>query len=178
MRDGCEDLTLRDPVDMPTGARLGSKVQLAETLLRSGASQLKVAKDLSISVRSVGEIARRMGKALSERVTALSGTQANPMLPLPAGVRSGFDAYVRGDLQRVARLSLEHITKEKAEKATLRDLSFAADKTLTRLEAIEARSSNMHAFAQIYSQFGITPSHSASRVTLEQKITVETQHTP
>jgi hypothetical protein len=157
---------------------LGNKVQLAQTLLRSGASQSKVASDLSISRRSVWDIAKKMKTAPAGAITALSGNQTNPIVPLPAGVQAGFDAYVRGDLQRVARLSLEHITKEKAEKATLRDLSFAADKTLTRLEAIEARSSNMHAFAQIYGQFGITPSHSASRVTLEQKITVETQHTP
>jgi hypothetical protein len=111
-------------------------------------------------------------------MAALSGTQVNPMLPLPPGVQSGFDEYVRGDLQRVTRLSLENITKEKAEKATLRDLSFAADKTLARLEAIEARTSNLQAFSQIFTQYGITPSHSASRVTLEQKITVETQHLP
>ncbi|HKQ34021.1 MAG TPA: hypothetical protein VJT11_01820 [Nitrospiraceae bacterium] len=160
-----------------TGKRLGNKVQLAEVLLRSGASQLKVAKDLSISVRSVGEIARRMGKAPSQTITALSGTPVNPTVPVPDSVQSGFDDYVKGDLQRVARLSLGNITAEKAKKATIRDLGFVADKSLARLEAIESRSSNMQAFAQIYSSLGIAQSHSASRMTLEQKITVETSQT-
>jgi hypothetical protein len=160
-----------------TGAKLGNKVQLAQVLLRSGASQGKVAKDLSISRRSVWAIAQKMKDPQSGAYAALSGTPANPTVPVPDSVQSGFDAYVKGDLQRVARLSLESITKEKAEKATLRDLAFATDKTLGRLEAIESRSSNMQAFSQIYSSLGIAQSHSASRMTLEQKITVETSHT-
>jgi hypothetical protein len=162
-----------------TGARLGNKVQLAQALLRSGGSQRKVAKDLSISVRSVGEIARRMGQAPSQTVTAPSGTQANPILPLPAEVRSGFDEYVLGDLQRVVRLSLGNITKEKAEQATLRDICFAVDKTLTRLEAIETRKSNLGAFNSFTADYGIVGSHSVSRLTLESKVTIEsTSRTP
>ena len=156
--------------DSLDGSRLGNKVALAAALLKAGASITKTAKDLGISRHSVQAIAGRMR---TPAVATLSGEQ-----PDASGVQQEFDTYVKGDLQRVAKLSLQSITPEKAQKASLRDLSFAADKTLGRLEAIESRTSNLQVFAQIFGQYGITPSHSVSRMTLEQKITVEAQLTP
>lgn len=141
-----------------TGARLGNKIPLAEALLRSGASKSKVAKDLSISRHSVQAIAQRM---------TMPGQAA------PSGVQPDFDAYVKGDLQRVARLTLESITPEKVEGASLRDVAFTADKALSRLEAIDARSGNLSVFALVASQFGVAASHTASRVTVRETKEVE-----
>jgi transposase-like protein len=141
-----------------TGARLGNKVQLAEALLRSGASQSKVAKDLGISRHSVHGIAQRM----------TTGRQA-----APSGTQPDFEAYVKGDLQRVARLTLGNITKEKVEGASLRDVAFTADKALSRLEAIDARSGNLSVFALVASQFDLTASHAASRLTIRETKEVE-----
>jgi hypothetical protein len=152
-----------------TGERLPiNKVQLVESLLRAGASITQTAKDIGISRNSVKGIADRLKSQAVNGVAALSGVQPEQT----------FDGYVNGDLQRVARLALTSITEDKAKKSTLRDLAFTTDKMLGRLEVIEARTTNLHVFAQIFAEYGITPSHSASRMTLEQKITVETQHTP
>jgi len=159
--------------DCLDGSRLGNRVQLAEALLKAGRTITATAKDLKISRHSAQAIAARMRTEAIKGVAAPSGEQH-----VPPNVQKEFDTYVRGDLQRIAKLALGNITPEKAQKATVRDLSFAADKTLARLEAIEGRTSNFDALAQIVDHFGITPSHSASRVTLEQKITVETQHLP
>ena len=112
-----------------TGARLGNRVQIAQALLRHGASQSKVAQDLGISRRSVGAIAKGMREG---EVAAASGAPAEP----------SFEAYVKGDLQRVAKLSLQNITQEKAERANIRDLATVFDKSLGRLEAMEDRTGN------------------------------------
>ena len=55
----------------------------------------------------------------------------------------------------------------------MRDCAFSADKTLGRLETIDARAGSLHALAQIFGNYVIVPSHSVSRVTVEQRVTVE-----
>jgi len=143
---------------------LGKLAQVAENMLRSGESQCKVAEYLKISRRSVGAIAKRM-------------RQGSYAAPSGGSVEQTFDTLVRSDLQRVAKLSLQHITPEKAEQANIRDLATVMDKSLGRLEAIESRAGNLHMFGQLAALYDLTPSHSVSRVTLEQKVTVERQHT-
>lgn len=154
------------------GAKLGRKRGEVEQLLLQGESKLRIARLLKISPHSVRAVARdldRPGYApLSDRIAT-----APPMTPDSPRAPSIPDV-----LRTKAMQSVEHITDDKLKKASPQACAIVADRLLGRAETIEGRTSNFDALAQIVGQFGITPSHSASRVTLEQKITVETQHTP
>lgn len=171
-----------DPVAQPlpvpkhrvcNGAKLGRKRGEVEQLLLQGESKLRIARLLKISPHSVRAVARdldRPGYApLSESIaTAPTMTTDSPRATSIPDV-----------LRTKAMQSVEHITDDKLKKASPQACAIVADRLLGRAETIEGRTSNLDALAQIVDHFGITPSHSASRVTLEQKITVEsTAHTP
>lgn len=149
------------------GAKLGRKRGEVEQLLLQGESKLKIARMLKISPHSVRAVARdldRPGYApLSESVTT-APTMTPDSLRAPS---------IPDVLRTKAMQSVEHITPEKLKKASPQACAIVADRLLGRAETIEGRTSSFDALAQIAGQFGLQPSHSASRVTLEQKITVE-----
>lgn len=154
------------------GAKLGRKRGEVEQLLLQGESKLKIARLLKISPHSVRAVARDMDQPgyapLSEGIAmAPTMTPASPQAPSIPDV-----------LRKKAMQSVDNITDEKLKKASPQACAIVADRLLGRAETIEGRTSNLDALVQIAGQFGLQPSHSASRVTLEQKITVETQHTP
>jgi len=152
------------------GAKLGRKRGEVEQLLLQGESKLRIARLLKISPHSVRAVARDLDRpgyaALSDSVT-IAPTMTSPQAPSIPDV-----------LRTKAMQSVDNITDEKLKKASPQACAIVADRLLGRAETIEGRTSNLDALVQIAGQFGLQPSHSASRVTLEQKITVETQHLP
>jgi hypothetical protein len=154
------------------GARLGKKRGEVEQLLLQGESKLRIARLLKISPHSVRAVARDLDRP---GYAPLSGMIAAAPIMTPDSPRG---PSIPDVLRKKAMQSVDCITEEKLKKATPQACAIVADRLLGRAETIEVRTSNLDALSQIAGQFGITPSHSASRVTLEQKITVETQHLP
>lgn len=149
------------------GARLGRKRVEVEQLLLQGESKLKIARMLKISAHSVRAVARDLDTpgyaALSDGVATAPAMTLSPPQSIPDALRAK------------AMRSVEGITEEKLKKASPQACAIVADRLLGRAETIEGRMGNPHEFAQLFAEFGIVPSHSASRLTVEQRITVESQ---
>jgi hypothetical protein len=72
-------------------------------------------------------------------------------------------------LREKARLILDGVSPEKIQKASLSSLALATDRLLNRAEAIENRGTNLAPFLEMWDKYGLTTSHSASRVTLRAR---------
>jgi len=155
-----------------TGARLGSKKDKVIQLLAMGKSKLSIAKTLKISPSSVRAVARSLKESYPESYAAPSGdTSTAPTIPCSVGPQTDSD-ILRGK----ARLMLAGIDDEKIRKASLSALSLGADRLLNRATSIENSRTDLSVFAQIATEYGIVPSHSVSRLTVKQEISVESAH--
>lgn len=152
-------------VKVTTGARLGRKWYEVERLLLAGEPKLKIARMLKISAHSVRAVARGLDRP---DYAALSGGQ-----PTPVDMAASSKTGVPDTLREKAMQAVDAITPEKLGKASPQSCAIVADRLLNRAEAIEGRTNSLDALGQFFGQYGVTPSHSVSRVTLEQRVTVE-----
>jgi hypothetical protein len=150
-----------------TGARLGNKRYEVEQMLLEGQPKVKIARALKISAHSVRAVAQQLGE---ERYAALSGDAPT------AGNSEPTRKSLSETLKTKAIQAVDAITPDKLEKATPQACAMVADRLLGRADALEKQGHDMNFLANLITNFGLAPSHSASRVTLEQKVTIETQH--
>ena len=148
------------------GAKLGNKRHSVERMLLEGEPKLKIARALKISPHSVRAVARDMDAG---RYAALSGSGTAAAKGAPS--KSGLPDTLRNTAMR----AVEAINAEKLEKASAASCAIVADRLLNRAEALESHGRDLGFLDNILATFGIQPSHSVSRLTMEQKITVETQ---
>lgn len=156
------------------GAKLGNKRREVEALLLEGQPKQRVARILNISPHVVRAVAKQMDTpgyaALSEQIA----------LPATKGAAAPSGVSIPDLLRSKALQSVDAISEEKLRKASPSACAIVADRLLGRAESIEGRTNSLDALATIAGAFGISSSHSVSRVTLEQKVTVEssTKHQP
>jgi hypothetical protein len=154
-------------VKVTTGVRLGRKWYEVERLLLSGESKLKIARMLKISAHSVRAVARQMDAGYYAALSG-SGTAAAKGAPSKSGLPD--------TLRNTAMRAVAAIDAEKLAKASVASCAIVADRLLNRAEALESHGRDLGFLDDLKATFGVQPSHSVSRLTMEQKITVETQH--
>jgi hypothetical protein len=152
-----------------TGARLGNKRPEVERMLLEGEAKLKIARALKISPHSVRAVERQMS---GEPYVAPSGKQ-----PAPA-MGEGRSNSLPAHLKNVALRAVNAITDDKLKKATPQACALVADRLLNRADALEGKHSSFDLAVFLIQEFGAVPSHSVSRLTMEQKLTVESTDTP
>lgn len=159
-----------------TGARLGNKRYEVEAMLLRGESKSRIARYLQISQGSV----RAVEKDLKANSYAPgSGDEATSTVNIPSLEPATPEQLqnIPDRLRAVAMSAVLGITGEKIAKAQPQALALTADRLLNRAEAIEGRTTDLSAFIGLWKELGLAPSHSASRLTLEKKLTIETIQT-
>lgn len=138
-------------------------------MLLEGEPKVRIARALKISAHSVRAVAQQMGEeryAAPRRDTPGVGKAEPTRKSLP-------DALKEKAIQAV-----DAITSDKLRKASPQACAIVADRLLGRADALEIRGHNMDFLDNLTKQCGMELAHTVSRVTLEKKVTVETQHTP
>jgi hypothetical protein len=151
------------------GARLGNKRYEVERMLLEGEPKLKIARALKISAHSVRAVARQLGE---EAYAALSGS-ASTVLATEVPAKTLPDR-----LRDKAIQAVDAITVGKLEKSSPQACAIVADRLLGRADALETRCGHVNFIGEFLNELGAQRSHAVSRLTLEQKVTVETQQTP
>ena len=150
-----------------TGAQLGNKRAEVERMLLEGEPKLKIARALQISPHSVRAVARQMGE---EGYAAPSGDVAT-VRDVDQLRKSLPDRLKATAMQAVAA-----ITPQKLDKASPQACAIVADKLLGRADAMEKYGANS-GFGELAELYGLQASHSVSRLTLTQSVTIEKHRT-
>lgn len=152
-----------------TGGRLGNKRDKVIQMLAKGQTKSFIAKALGIS----RAVVRAIGKSVEQTYAAPSGAAATTLAaPCPGVPQTAAD-----HLREKAMLIVQGINEEKIKKASLSSLALATDRLLNRAESLENKQTSLTVFQAIAKEYGITPSHSVSRLTVKQEISVESVQT-
>jgi hypothetical protein len=160
-----------------TGVRLlPSKRRQIEQMLLAGEAKVFIARALGVSAHTVRAVAQQLS---DESYTGASGGVVQST-DLPAVSNGEPIAPARTSLpdtlKAKAMQAVDHITTDKLVKASPQACAIVADRLLGRADALEKSGHDLNFMGQMAHAYGITGSHSVSRVTLEQRVTVETKH--